>query len=99
MANGSGEQLIACTANPPSGDGWANAKTLVLSGRAVFWGALVMLASAGGLLSVGAKLPFAGVSAYSAAPWLSIAAFAIAIAGWRMLQREVAHRARGETDE
>ena len=34
-----GTTILARAAEAHGGDGWANARTLVLSGRAVFWGA------------------------------------------------------------
>ncbi len=65
--------------------------------RALFWGALATLACAGGLLSTGMALPFAGAFD-SAAPLLSMSALVIAVAGWRILHRELAERANGERE-
>ncbi|MBL0171375.1 MAG: diguanylate cyclase [Gemmatimonadaceae bacterium] len=82
-----------------------------LATRALFWSALAIFAAVGGLLSVGADYPSAlsalGVtipavqtggilpSFADAAPFLSLAAFAIAIAGWRLLHRAATPLASG----
>lgn len=80
-----------------------------LAMRALFWGALAILAGVGGLMSVGTTPLYAlspdtdptavlsrvlGIwpSFVDAAPFLSLAALALAIAGWRMLNREILHR-------
>jgi len=83
-----------------------------LATRALFWSALTIFAAVGGLISVGSgslltsvleqlarvRVPLVDTfpSFIDAAPWLSLTAFAIAIAGWRRLHAELSLRADSE---
>ena len=86
-----------------------------LATRAMFWCALTVFAAAGGLLSVGGDVPLVlaetGLtmprttlatvlpSFSDAAPFLSLSAFAMAIAGWRLLRRALTHLNRNTPDD
>ncbi|MCC6245125.1 MAG: GGDEF domain-containing protein [Gemmatimonadaceae bacterium] len=76
-----------------------------LATRAAFWTALSLTAALAGYVSVGGALPFANALGGGAganalielprltpiglAPWLSLAALTVAVAGWRRLHREL----------